>query len=1270
MPRDLGSDFQNLHFLEPFLRRHHQNRLKFDNMDSSLNSQVPTSVTSGRGPPRDRLGAAGTGTRRANGRQTGIPRDHRGRFSPRHTAGSTHGGAPGELPAAAGGGGTFRLDVEAPEFHSQLVPPQGNIGEGQGGYTNPVPTVRSEVPPPPMFDGAASEPAGARLLASPLSGRPNFMSTTPARHFVVVTPHAAAGATGPSPALTPTRSTGTPHTWSGGTVQTVHGALPSPFRDEADTTYAAGQTGSAARTSSFSSRGVLAPRTTWRRPSHTPAFERSGHRDEQPSRSDIDDWRLRKEGGANASQPNPDGKMAGSVLGREEAKHILSHSAFHSDASQPSPSWPSNGGGVGVARGSDGSAPRQVHTPNASTSLTQATTEPPTSVLHTEATTLTSTITESPIPVLHVEAATMTPTSMESPNAELNSACTTSSARPIQLRSEIQGQLGQLMQNQPGALHTSRPSQPRQMRSQASVSWEDHNQGVIPIRHVAVTGPTSVNMGSRRERRRQRMEQHLQRQSGNVVTMLPARSGQSGEGSPHHPRRGISASASSEQNQALTHVSGHSNMGDDLVMALRQEVATYMEDLQQKLLQQYSAVYHGLPAAAMPSGGNSSVPPDPGAALTNPDPETTPPSPQPASDSPSEVGETPPAKPPSDPSPPPSSDGEQSSPRLEVLLWTPQGESLWLKRRPNASSVIIQDPVSTEACYRLPSLSGQSTVASSDVNKMWLTLQHIGLDIRNLAEHGPVRSPLRLTEIVDCVAFALQVDRVQIDVARKNAEQRPGPHHRRLPQYSWVTIPSTARESELEDFDSLGLQLWAALIATEDYLFRSLPTSSTGHHVPETAAPTAPTQPTKCPVTPAAGNSSLPLQRPLSGILPIDPQRTQFPGYHELMGDVSPDTVYRESKTVADIMKLCKDVPMYPSSAELVSTDADIAALPPFTEALVSLITTGVVSFALNRMSAYRLDKPVISMAELLREISQRRLQPRSLAFLKQGGMMNTDAWNQRYTSLAPFLADVARSVLDDVALVGLAGNVMRMTQRRDEAARMFAARLVSWHEVTQLLSETMAGCLSISNQQILYQFWSGLRLRQAVMDKLMDDKLDLQSPTNWEERHPGSTALQHVILVATKLERSETLNAARQPPPATSPSSGRSPWRGNRSTPRLNAIHDAGEEEETEGADLRIQHSVPSAPPGLTRPPRRCYVCNSDSHLWANCPDEAKKKAWIADAPARLARRRANNDAQVAALEADLEDLEDEADALEYFQNGESTAAASSEPLSADEED
>ncbi|KAK3276548.1 hypothetical protein CYMTET_15387 [Cymbomonas tetramitiformis] len=196
------------------------------------------------------------------------------------------------------------------------------------------------------------------------------------------------------------------------------------------------------------------------------------------------------------------------------------------------------------------------------------------------------------------------------------------------------------------------------------------------------------------------------------------------------------------------------------------------------------------------------------------------------------------------------------------------------------------------------------------------------------------------------------------------------------------------------------------------------------------------------------------------------------------MGEASPNDVYRESKTVADMLKLVKDIPMYPSSPYLVSTDADIAALPPFTEALA-----------------------------------------RSLIFLKHGGILNSDAWNQRYSALAPLLADVARSILDDIALVGLAGNVMRMTQRREEMARIFATRLVSWHEVVQMLADTIAGCPSISNQQLL------------------------------------------------------------------------------------------------------------------------------------------------------LARRRAANDSRIAALEADLEDLEDEAEALEYFRGEKSAAASSSDQLSADED-
>ncbi|KAK3236278.1 hypothetical protein CYMTET_53580 [Cymbomonas tetramitiformis] len=407
------------------------------------------------------------------------------------------------------------------------------------------------------------------------------------------------------------------------------------------------------------------------------------------------------------------------------------------------------------------------------------------------------------------------------------------------------------------------------------------------------------------------------------------------------------------------------------------------------------------------------------------------------------------------------------------------------------------------------------------------------------------------------------------------------------------------------------------------------------------------------------------------GLLPVDQRLSQFPGHHDLMGAASPSDVYRESKTVADVLKLIRDIPMYPSSAELITTDADIAALPPFSEALVNFLSMGVVTFALGRMSAYRLDLTMITMPEILKEVAQRKLQPRSLTFLKQGGMLNSEAWNRRYATLAPFLADVARSVLDDIALVGLAGTVMRMAQRREETARLFATRLVSWHEVVQLLADAMPNCHAISQQQLLYQFWSGLRLKQAVMDRLIEDRLDLQSPADWESNHPGSTALQHIITVATKLERSEALTAARTSP--VSAPANRSPaWRNGRSSSRLNAVQDAGEEDATDldPADLRVQHAVPPSPAGLTRPPRRCYVCNSDSHLWANCPDEAKKRAWIADAPARLARRRAANESHIAALETEWEDLEDEAEALEYFQNEESAAASSSGQQSAEEED
>ncbi|KAK3235331.1 hypothetical protein CYMTET_24278 [Cymbomonas tetramitiformis] len=88
------------------------------------------------------------------------------------------------------------------------------------------------------------------------------------------------------------------------------------------------------------------------------------------------------------------------------------------------------------------------------------------------------------------------------------------------------------------------------------------------------------------------------------------------------------------------------------------------------------------------------------------------------------------------------------------------------------------------------------------------------------------------------------------------------------------------------------------------------------------------------------------------------------------MGAGSPSDVYWESKTVADVLKLIRDVPMYPSSPELVTTDADIAAFPPFSEALGNFMSMGVVTFALGRMRSYRLDMTIITMPEILKEVA------------------------------------------------------------------------------------------------------------------------------------------------------------------------------------------------------------------------------------------------------------------------------------------------------------
>ena len=790
----------------------------------------------------------------------------------------------------------------------------------------------------------------------------------------------------------------------------------------------------------------------------------------------------------------------------------------------------------------------------------------------------------------------------------------------------------------------------------------------IPVQFVR-SSPSSGVMamtprveGSRRDRRRQRMDQYW----GAVQQYPRSRVGRHHRleqyypadsrfisGPPLHvPHAGhpggvgtmagvVPTATFAPEPSAMTQLMANPVPAEASVTAMQQQIAAYFQAYHQQLALQYPAAFgagnSATQTAVEPAKGTLPLPPS----------------------SPSAEPVTEDEEPPSSPKPsPPSSEHGDPSPSLMVLIWTLAGESLWLTSRVSTGSVTVHVAGEKEKYrYRLPSSSARSEGAESDI--LWSTLHHIGLNIQDLSAHGSVPSPLLLEGVEGITAYAVQLSREQVSSARLRAEKRQ--LLRRLPVYAWVTIPDTARESELLDFDPLGLQAWAVLSSTEEFLLRKLPATGSSAPVPSGSPAANPLHIARRGVTPATVPSS---PDRVAGMLPLDRGLAQRPGYHELMGEVSPDTVYRESKTHADILKLLADIPRYPLTEELVSTDADISALPPFTEALTNLVKRGVVAFALNRMSAYKLNQTVITMPELLRELAQRRLQPRSLAYLKQGGMMSTDAWDQRYTSLAPFLADVARSVLDDISLVGLAGMVMRMTQRREESARQYAARLAGWYEVTQLLADTLPDCPNIG-KQLLYQFWSGLRMRSLVMDRLMTDQLQLQAPEEWERLHPGTTALQHVITVATKLENAERLSNPRPVPSASTPSPNRSSWKGNRAPARLNAVVETEEDAEEESSDhtASLNAQAGSSPtPSLTRAPRRCYVCGSTEHLWANCPDETKKAAWVADAPARLAKRRAANDAQVAALEADLEDMEDEADALDLFQSGELAAAVSSD--------
>ena len=62
---------------------------------------------------------------------------------------------------------------------------------------------------------------------------------------------------------------------------------------------------------------------------------------------------------------------------------------------------------------------------------------------------------------------------------------------------------------------------------------------------------------------------------------------------------------------------------------------------------------------------------------------------------------------------------------------------------------------------------------------MWQILHHIGVDIQDLAQHGSVRTPVRVAEIEEIDALTLRVEKGQVDEARRCAELRTGNRHRR-----------------------------------------------------------------------------------------------------------------------------------------------------------------------------------------------------------------------------------------------------------------------------------------------------------------------------------------------------------------------------------------------------------------------------------------------------------------------------------------------------------
>ncbi|KAK3251114.1 hypothetical protein CYMTET_39538 [Cymbomonas tetramitiformis] len=698
--------------------------------------------------------------------------------------------------------------------------------------------------------------AGFRLLSVPQT-QPGagIMHSTPIRRGVfAVTPE------GPDSVTT----AATPHTWSGAQRMTEYGQLPTPY---------------AANAAPGSSTRAPYSMTSSSRPADTPLQEnREPHQVRPPSgrghagghlggqRSDVPDWRHpQRRQTDERGQPHQPDRHVSDLLTDERHRLSATFSAGADPVSRPaSASLP----GIEREMTGGGTGGRDIHT----------------HITHQASTGLTSTSMESPISMLnHATAAARTPPAptsstiteaIDSSRPPPSTPGVTAAARQQfeDLARSFQDQFvssslptfdSLRMPPDPAAVHfqpapafyagqsvsyathpyptaspeskpwpethepppTSSPSCPMPpgppVQPTRSATPAEQSVSQIPVRYQDSLPDSGVMPAPARESRRQRRRQRLDQYWGASGQPMWSRAGHSYPAPPypalaqpspaHHlaPWRaaaGAMPAAGFPVPLPQPAVITDSVPFDDPATAIRQLALRFNE-----FMLKYPTAGSPTPAPALPAGALSEHPKTPSSdpdgfsstsskseSLPAPTPERTTPSP-PASSQPSH---------------------DEESPTVSVLLWTTKGESFWLTSR--STGVVIDLGEEVRHRFRLPSTRQSGT--SSDLDVVWSTLHHVGLNIQDLAAHGSVRVPERL-DVDEGATYALLITRAQVTAARKVADQRGG-QQRRLPMFAWATIPDTALESDTAEFDPVGLQAWAALIAAEAYLFRGAPSSA------------------------------------------------------------------------------------------------------------------------------------------------------------------------------------------------------------------------------------------------------------------------------------------------------------------------------------------------------------------------------------------------------------------------------------------------------------